>query len=773
MKYKLPLIALMLTMLSSAFMQSTEAFTLIETSSYNGVDGTNYYANAVLTDTSGSVVEKSTAAQDTSTNFSIGSSDGSLVYIGFEEPFDGFAMDVATSASGGSYKVSYWDGTTWKGLTGTTSGSISNSGGTFDISWDRPSAWEDRTITIDVNEDGDEDSTESLYFVKFEITSDYSSSAKISQVGILDYNLVVTAEDEFGDNLSLSESQFEFTSTANETVYAFEDAGNKYYFALRAFDNPYSVAVSKTGFVTENYSKTLNQSQTSITTDLKYAYIATVKNSSGSYISDATVKMGEDYTINCDYVSSGEYACPTPYTESSDIRITKSGYSTHYSNFSTTRDSNSDNQVTGTFTLSTGSSSNDDTDLRVTDLQMDDDDLIVDVENDGDEDANDDAYLYIYVDDDHVASYFIDEKYLEGNETFTVTFTSIDELEDLDEEVEVEACIDPSDDVDEDDESNNCRTEDFGDDNNDDGIDFEVEDIYIDDDDDLIYTIANNGDEDAHGSMEIYVYVEQDGDEDSISTKTFSSSSSSYDFFDAGEEDDVNLGNVIDDYLEDNDDFDVTVCVDNDDDFDEEDEDNNCMTVDDSELDQGSGGDACGSFNDIDDHWAVDYICNLYDRDVVKGRTNSKYYPNEDVTRAEFLKMVLLGLDYDVEEKSGVHYTDVDDDDWFYEYVTYATAHDIVDGYEDGTFRPNDDISRAEAIVMVLKAADEEDYTYDEEDIEFWDVDESDWYAWAVVVADEANIISGYSDDSFKPESDISRGEAAKIVDLSYEEYEQ
>lgn len=169
-------------------------------------------------------------------------------------------------------------------------------------------------------------------------------------------------------------------------------------------------------------------------------------------------------------------------------------------------------------------------------------------------------------------------------------------------------------------------------------------------------------------------------------------------------------------------------------------------------------------FDDTRSHWAEESICALYSAGVVEGRSGSEYEPNMSVTRAEFLKIALLNAGLTVTADASYTYTDVDESDWYYEYVTYATAEGYVEGYDDGSFRPNSAINRAEAMSILMNIAGVVMYDVMEDDIEFDDVDVDDWFAWAVVAATDENIVEGYDDDTFRPGNNITRAETAVIA---------
>ncbi len=171
-------------------------------------------------------------------------------------------------------------------------------------------------------------------------------------------------------------------------------------------------------------------------------------------------------------------------------------------------------------------------------------------------------------------------------------------------------------------------------------------------------------------------------------------------------------------------------------------------------------------FDDTENHWAEASICMLEDAGVVEG-IDGNYEPDRDITRAEFVKIALLNAELTVTADSSVNYPDVDESDWFYSYITYATAEGYLEGYDDGFFRPNDPISRAEATAILMRIAGEAGLDDEDADSDFEDVESSAWYSYAIMVAVDNNIIEGYDEygvELFKPEDNITRAEVAVIA---------
>lgn len=155
---------------------------------------------------------------------------------------------------------------------------------------------------------------------------------------------------------------------------------------------------------------------------------------------------------------------------------------------------------------------------------------------------------------------------------------------------------------------------------------------------------------------------------------------------------------------------------------------------------------------------------------VYKDITNTKFLdgykdksvrPEQSVTRAEFITMIVRALGgYDPEVDYGGSYKDVADGKWYTNYIAFAKKQGITAGYPDGTYRPNAPITRAEAARLLAVAAK---YVSGESGA-FSDIDESAWYAAAVNALHEAGVISGYEDGTFRPAKRITRAEAVKLV---------
>ncbi len=110
-------------------------------------------------------------------------------------------------------------------------------------------------------------------------------------------------------------------------------------------------------------------------------------------------------------------------------------------------------------------------------------------------------------------------------------------------------------------------------------------------------------------------------------------------------------------------------------------------------------------------------------------------------------------------------FNDVSEDHDNFDAINYVQSEGIVNGYKDGTFKPDQKINRAEFTKIVIGAQfSEEEINSCESEKTFSDVPASEWFAPYVCIASNNNIINGYADGTFQPKKNIIFAEAAKII---------
>jgi uncharacterized repeat protein (TIGR02059 family) len=111
------------------------------------------------------------------------------------------------------------------------------------------------------------------------------------------------------------------------------------------------------------------------------------------------------------------------------------------------------------------------------------------------------------------------------------------------------------------------------------------------------------------------------------------------------------------------------------------------------------------SFSDLSNHWAAANIHTLSRKLIVEGRTASKFEPNKAITRGEFATYIAKGLGLSSDKTAAARFKDVNTNTTMGAYIGAASAAGIVAGNTDGTFKPNNPITRQEMAAMMIRAA--------------------------------------------------------------------
>jgi hypothetical protein len=174
-------------------------------------------------------------------------------------------------------------------------------------------------------------------------------------------------------------------------------------------------------------------------------------------------------------------------------------------------------------------------------------------------------------------------------------------------------------------------------------------------------------------------------------------------------------------------------------------------------------GNKSSNFPDLNaDFWALQYITTLSQKDIINGFADGTFRPNENVSRAEFAKMIVKAMGWMLITPDKPSLSDITRNHWCYSYIETAKIHGVINGYKNGRFRPNESITRAEVAKMIVAAA--QFSKTKNEDIPYKDVSGSFWASDSIVTAKANNIISGYKDGTFRPTCNATRAEAAKMI---------
>lgn len=172
------------------------------------------------------------------------------------------------------------------------------------------------------------------------------------------------------------------------------------------------------------------------------------------------------------------------------------------------------------------------------------------------------------------------------------------------------------------------------------------------------------------------------------------------------------------------------------------------------------------SFSDVaEDHEHYAAIEYLKAAQVIQGYPDGTFKPEQSVNRAEALKMIFMQAKvqpYMGNEPST--FKDVASNAWFYPFIMKAFQDKIVSGYQDGTFKPENQVTLAEALKMALLTDKIDVKTVTSQGIIFPDVTETDWYAPYARYARDYHIVLSQDDGNLKAVRPLTRGELAELL---------
>lgn len=161
-------------------------------------------------------------------------------------------------------------------------------------------------------------------------------------------------------------------------------------------------------------------------------------------------------------------------------------------------------------------------------------------------------------------------------------------------------------------------------------------------------------------------------------------------------------------------------------------------------------------------HWASEYIEKAVEMGIVSGYENGDFRPDNEMTRAEFAT-VLWNVAGKPVLPEGPRFTDVSENDWFYKQVAWCYVEGIINGTSGTTFSPNDKLTREQAMTMLYryKGSPPTENAIDK----FSDSDAVSDYAknamnWAV----SNGIVSGVTETELSPKTNATRAQLATIM---------
>lgn len=157
-----------------------------------------------------------------------------------------------------------------------------------------------------------------------------------------------------------------------------------------------------------------------------------------------------------------------------------------------------------------------------------------------------------------------------------------------------------------------------------------------------------------------------------------------------------------------------------------------------------------------------EYVNELFERGFVSGYPDGSYKPNGLLTRAHAAKILALNLGLDVTTDYQISFSDVSKGDWYYPYIAALRENGIIDGFEDGTFRPNTPITRNQmAKILVNGYGLQPTSTIT---LPFEDISSSHWAAPYIQTLFDLGVTIGQTDTSYGGGDTVTRANMAAFT---------
>lgn len=175
-------------------------------------------------------------------------------------------------------------------------------------------------------------------------------------------------------------------------------------------------------------------------------------------------------------------------------------------------------------------------------------------------------------------------------------------------------------------------------------------------------------------------------------------------------------------------------------------------------------------FSDVPGNaWYKSYLYDLVGKGIINGTSETKFSPSNTLTRGAFAAMLAKTVLTADELKQYAYkgsFKDVGTSNWANTYVNWAVEAGIVNGYPDNTFRPNQELTRQEMAIMVAKFATATGRKMNAVNsaVEFADSSSiRDFAKASVKLCQQAGVINGYPDNTFRPQGIAKRSEAVTM----------
>ncbi|MGB9975752.1 S-layer homology domain-containing protein [Thermovenabulum sp.] len=172
-------------------------------------------------------------------------------------------------------------------------------------------------------------------------------------------------------------------------------------------------------------------------------------------------------------------------------------------------------------------------------------------------------------------------------------------------------------------------------------------------------------------------------------------------------------------------------------------------------------------YPELKTHWAKDVLIKWNQNGLLSGYSDGTIKPDKTITRAEFV--TLINRVFGFYKKAEINFKDVEKNSWYYDEIAKAFAAKIVNGYSDNTFKPNNEITRQEMAAIIGRLVKLNEINDDSLLENFKDKDKvAQWAKGAVCAIVKEGYMNGYTDGTFKPEGKATRAEVIKVLDNAF-----
>jgi hypothetical protein len=171
------------------------------------------------------------------------------------------------------------------------------------------------------------------------------------------------------------------------------------------------------------------------------------------------------------------------------------------------------------------------------------------------------------------------------------------------------------------------------------------------------------------------------------------------------------------------------------------------------------------NFNDINTHWAKESIEYLANKGIINGTSENTFSPSSKITRADFIVILVKALD--LKGSSNESFNDVREEDYFYSAVSIAKELGIASGTGSGNFNLRDNLTRQDMAVLIMRALNKSniDFQTDQENVTKYDdsIEVANYAKDSINKLIAQNIISGYN-NKLMPKEKSTRAQVATII---------